>query len=333
MIADIENAEKWLDENLKNSFRPHLDSIPDSKSKGIYFWFMKEEGYDQLSKYVEIKALNPCYSKEIEGVKCDLVYLGTAGVRNNSSGINNGHLEERLMWHLAKNKGKSALKSGTMSTFRRTIGALIGDDLLENDVQIILDDFFRDTFVVFYVEYPGSFSDVKDIVTQDETKLIEFVRPIFNLDKNPNSEITNHLTYLIQERRQLIEKSSKNKLGFIEKKERKVRTKSIKEKSTNQLNECVEFKVRRNQNIIEVINNINDLPVGPCNIEIFSKDRTDIRRYINSKIRKIRTANRNVADYFRASDGNISKYLIVEREMNDANSIIEEITVRVCPLI
>jgi hypothetical protein len=141
------------------------------------------------------------------------------------------------------------------------------------------------------------------------------------------------LTYLIQERRQLIEKSSKNKLGFIEKKERKVRTKSIKEKSTNQLNECVEFKVRRNQNIIEVINNINDLPVGPCNIEIFSKDRTDIRRYINSKIRKIRTANRNVADYFMASDGNISKYLIVEREMNDANSIIEEITVRVCPLI
>lgn len=328
--ADFNQLSGWLNENLTNSFRPHMDEIPDSKSKGIYFWFMKQEGYNQLSKYVAIKPIELCYTKEIDGVKYDLVYLGTAGVRNNSSGINNGHLVERLMWHLTKNKDKSALKNGTMSTFRRTIGALIEDDLLENNTQQILDNFFRDSFVIFYIEYPGSFSEVKDIVNQDETKLIEVVRPIFNLDKNPNAKITDHITYLIQERRQLIEKSSISKLGIIEK---KVIPQKNKSKAIVQINECVEFKVRRDQNIIEVANNLINLPLGPCTIEIFSNDRKDIRRYINGNIRKIRTANRSVADFFIASDGNISKYIIVEREMNDENRIIEEITVRVCPII
>lgn len=332
--ADFNQLRDWLNENLLNSFHPHVDEIPDIKSKGIYFWFMKPEGYNELSKYIKIEPLDPCYSKEIDGVKYDLVYLGTAGVRNNSSGINNGHLVERLMWHLTKNKGKSALKSGTMSTFRRTIGALIKDDLLENNTQQILDNFFRDSFVIFYVEYPGSFSEVKDIVNQDETKLIEVVRPIFNLDKNPNAKINDHITYLIQERRQLIEKSSISKLGIIEKKEeRKVIPQKNKSKAIVQINECVEFKVRREQNIIEVANNITDLPLGPCTIEIFSNDRTDLRQYINGNVRKIRTPNRSVTAFFIAPDGNISKYLIVEKEMNDDNRIIEEITIRVCPII
>ncbi len=330
---NFEQLKKWLDENLIKSFRPHTDAIPESKSKGIYFWFMKTEGYKELSKYVYIKPIDPCYSKEIDGVEYDLVYLGTAGVRNNASGINNGHLVERLMWHLTKNKGKSALKSGTMSTFRRTIGALIEDDLLENNTQQILDNFFRDSFVIFYVEYLGSFSEVKDIVNQDETKLIEDVRPIFNLDKNPNAKITNHITYLIQERRQLIEKSSISKLGIIEKKdERKVVPQKNKSKAIVQINECVEFKVRRNQNIIEVANNLIDLPVGPCTIEIFTNDRKDVRKYINGKVRK---TSRSIIDYFNSPDtnlGNISRRLIILNEMNDDKRIIEEITVRVCPI-
>ncbi len=39
--TDFDQLRDWLNENLLNSFRPHIDVIPDSKSKGIYFWFMK----------------------------------------------------------------------------------------------------------------------------------------------------------------------------------------------------------------------------------------------------------------------------------------------------
>jgi hypothetical protein len=97
---------------------------------------------------------------------------------------------------------------------------------------------------------------------------------------------------------------------------------------------CVEFKVTRKQNIAIVANGIPSLPIGRCTIELFYKDRTDIRLYINGKKRNIRTLNRTLEEYFNAPDtnnGNISKWQIVQNEMNNRNNIIEEITVRVCP--
>ena len=62
-------------------------------------------------------------------------YTGTAGVRNNSNGIINGNLNTRILWHLRGNKTVSSLCSGTMSTFRRTIGSLLADDnKIESDL-------------------------------------------------------------------------------------------------------------------------------------------------------------------------------------------------------
>lgn len=334
---DIENLEKWLDEKLTDSFRPHFDEIPKTKSKGIYFWFMNPEGYDKLSKYVKIKPIDFKYSKEIDGVIYDLVYLGTAGVRNNSSGVNNGNLFKRLKWHINDNKSKSSLKSGTMSTFRRTIGALMENDLIENNNQDIIDQFFLDSFIVFYIQYNGEFLEVKDIISSHEEILIKNVRPIFNLDKNPNAKIENHITYSIQERRQLIEKSSIIKIINVSKTNLKKNSKNsikIEIKPILHVNECIEFKVKKNQNIAEVANAIIDLPQGPCSIEIYSNDKTDVRNYVNGGIRHIRASNRDVVAYFNAPDtnnGNFPKSAIIEGEMNEKGSVIEEITVKVCP--
>lgn len=97
---------------------------------------------------------------------------------------------------------------------------------------------------------------------------------------------------------------------------------------------CIEFKVTRNQNIVNVADGIPNLPVGRCTIELFYKNRADVRLYINGIIRKIRVIDRTVGSYFIAPDtnnGNISKWQIVQNEMNNPNNIIEEITVRVCP--
>ena len=110
----------------------------------------------------------------------------------------------------------------------------------------------------------------------------------------------------------------------------KMRTKS----KISDIQKCVEFKVTRNQNIVNVADGIPDLPVGRCTIELFYNNRADVRFYINGRIRNIRTGGRTLGQYFSAPDtnnGNISKWQIVQNEMNTPNKIIEEITVRVCP--
>lgn len=100
---------------------------------------------------------------------------------------------------------------------------------------------------------------------------------------------------------------------------------------------CVKFNVTRNQNIAIIANGIPNLPVGPCFIELFYKNKSDVRRYINGITRKISTTNRTVSAFFRATDKinglDVQKWRIVQDEMNKPNNLIEEITVRVCPLI
>jgi hypothetical protein len=48
--TEILELTNWLSKNLtcKDCFTPHLDKISEIKSKGIYFWFMKPEGYKSL---------------------------------------------------------------------------------------------------------------------------------------------------------------------------------------------------------------------------------------------------------------------------------------------
>lgn len=334
----------WLNENIKDekSIKAcchEIENIPINK--GIYFWFMHPNGYKELSKINGIKSIKPIHKRNINGQLYDLVYVGTAGVRNNKNGINNGHLKERFKWHLRDNKSVSALCSGTMSTYRRTLGGLISDDLIANDTQSKLDDILSKYFYVYYIEYPGSFLEVKDVVNSDEDVLIDIIQPIFNLDKNRNAQNPNHITHSIQQRRQQVESSSKNRWSS-DKTNAKLNTKITKsvqpkDRGANIISEegCVEFKFTRYQNIAKIANDIPNLPIGPCFIELFYNNKTDVRIYINGITRNIRTVNRTVCQYFNAPDtnyGNILRWEIVQTEMNNPKKIIKEITVRICPL-
>jgi hypothetical protein len=340
--ADSFNTlSQWLNENLndKKSIKAccqEVNKVPETK--GNYFWLIHPDGYNALS----IKPIEPKYTRDINGVIYDLVYVGTAGVRNNSSGVNNGHLKERFKWHLCDNKGISALCSGTMSTYRRTIGGLISDDLIANNTQDKIDELLCKYFIIYYVEYPGSFLDVKDDVKNDEDILINVIRPILNLDENPNAKNPKHITFTIQQKRQIVENSSK-KRWCNEKPNTKTKVMNSNSHISKQFNSnlvseenCKIFFVKRNQKIhIEARKQVS-LPVGPCTIELFYKNKTDVRSYINGNIRRIRTINKSVSDFFEATDlingMNIQKHRIVYDEMNDPNRIIKEITVRVCPI-
>jgi hypothetical protein len=335
--SNIVDIQKWLGKNLSDKKRIKAcckDVLEVPTNKGIYFWFVKKEGYKELSTFLPIKRDETAYSTKINGSIYDLVYLGTAGARNNSSGTNTGNLQERLKWHLCNTKNISALCNGTMSTYRRTLGALLASDLIDNDLQTKLDNFLCKYFYIYYVEYPGSFKDVKNVIDQDEDILIDILRPIFNLSKNPNAKNSAHLTGIIQKRRQLVERNSKEKHcnQVASDNTGKSSLAKIKIDTAAQMpgnNLCIEFKVKKNQNIAEVASGIIDLPIGPCSIELCSKNREIIKSYINGKIRTIRTEDRTVSQFFNAPDGNTPKWRLVQNEMNDKKKPIEIITVRV----
>lgn len=338
-LDTLKNIIDNLESNLNKSFIPHIDNIPNIEAKGIYFWFMKQSAYNALNKFVPVTSIEPTCTKTINGEKYDLVYLGTAGVRNNSNGINNGNLYKRLKWHLDLNKSTSSLCSGSMSTFRRTLGALISNDLINENTQDKIDKFIKNNFIIYYIGYPGTFAQVKDIVNNDESILINLIRPIFNLDKNPNALNSMNITNQIKKRRQLVENNSK-KRWCNEKPKAKTKnmiSKPIKLQNSNSkgtdYENCIEFQLARNQNIATIANGISNLHVGPCSIELFYKNSNDVRLYINNGKRNIRTKNRTISEYFNSPDtknGNIPKWQIVLNEMNEPKRIIEEITVRVC---
>ena len=342
--ANFNELTTWLEENLTDNKSikaccQEVNKVPINK--GNYFWFMHPDAY----KVLNIKPIEPKYTRNINGSKYDLVYLGTAGVRNNSSGVNNDHLRKRIKWHLCDNKNISSLcnQSGsTMSTLRNTIGGLISDDLIANNTQNKIDEFLCKYFFIYFVEYPGTFLEVKDEVSTDEGILINVIRPLFNLKNNPNADIPTHITCMIQQRRQKIEKDSK-KRWCNEKTNNNSKIISSKpiqnlEKENKVILEidCVTFDVKRNENISIVADSISNLPTGPCSIELFYSNRADVRIYINGKKRNISTANRTVSQYFIAPDtanGNIPKWKIVQNEMNEPNKIIDKITVKVCRIV
>ncbi len=336
------NVKIWLRDNLKDKNRikacsDNLDKVP--KTKGIYFWFMNPLGYKELSNFMNIKALPSVYQVPINGKLHDLVYLGTAGARNNKAGTNNGNIFQRLQWHITNNQGISALCNGTMSTFRRTLGSLLASDLIENNIQDRLNEFLCKNFHIYYLEYVGEFAIVQDQIEKDEELLIKKLKPIFNLSKNPNNKIPNTITHSIGKRRQSIEKKSKTKWCNTKaeslSKASAPSNKKTKNENITSNDGCIEFKLNRHENIATKADKIEGLPKGPCTIELFYENRNDIRRYINGKIREIRTENRSVSSYFNAPDptaANKPKWQIVQEEMNDKKNPIEVITVRVCKL-
>ena len=212
---NFETIKNWLDGTLTdtNSFIPNRDAIHQVLSKGIYFWFMKPAGYQKLSNYLPIQALPTKYSRTINGEQFDLVYLGTAGVRDTGKGNNKGHLLERFEWHILNYQNQNHVCSGIMSTFRRTLIPLFSEDLILNNAQSELNTIFSKYFKLYYLPYPGSFTEVKDRVNKDESILINVIKPIFNIKSNQNAKTLGHITFQIKKRRNEIEKITKTRLA------------------------------------------------------------------------------------------------------------------------
>ena len=176
--------EMLIDEKSIDACCKNVAEVP--LKKGIYFWFMPNEAYAKLSKYVAILPIVPVYQKVINGIVHDLVYIGTAGTGKNG----NSNLNERLKWHLCTKHSESAVCSGTLSTLRAGLGALLADDLILPNTEAEVNDFMCTYMKVYWITY-GDHD--KDAIDSDESKLIIELRPLLNLDHNPNARVTAQL--------------------------------------------------------------------------------------------------------------------------------------------
>ncbi len=199
-----------LDNQLINSFKPHVDAIPNVQSKGIYFWFMKQSAYKALNQFVPVTPIEPRYTKTINGEKYDLVYLGTAGTGKKG----NSNLKNRFDWHINQKHKESAIKQkqSALSTLRTGLSSLLSDDIILPSTERLVNDFMSSNMVLYYVEYKNN----HNVINNDEKILINTIKPIFNLKNNSNSyknSISNS-TKIYKIRRNLIEKKTKERLNL-----------------------------------------------------------------------------------------------------------------------
>ena len=336
----LEIVINWLDKNLNNQKKitPHTDTIPNVKSKGIYFWFMHLDGYKQLSDFVEITPIVPVYKRIIDGTEYDLVYLGTAGT--GKKGYSN--LKERFVWHINQKHTESNVCHGTLSTLRAGLGSLLSDDLILPNTEKLVNEFMTKYMKLYWIEYP----DNKELIDNDEIILIKRIKPLFNLDYNPNANIAaiHNPTRIYKIRRNEIEKTTKLRLDCnnnskkAEKKNPKPKIPVLSNKSDN----CITFNVSVNQSIHEVINQINNFPV-PCTFICRNAIDANQTVYPSNNNLGWRTTgnigNQNIYTYFTAPDINYAnnhnyqsniRWRFIQEEMLLNN--IQNITVTVCPI-
>lgn len=328
--ADFNQLSGWLKENLNNSFRPHIDEIPDIKSKGIYFWFMKQDGYKQLSKYVVIKPIDPCYTKEIDGGKYDLVYLGTAGTGKQG----NSTLKKRLDWHINQKHRESTInqKQSALSTLRTGLGALLSEDLIESNTEVLVNQLMEDYFIIYFKEYPNN----KNLIDSDEEILIRIIKPLFNIKGNPNSYLKSmdNSTKFYKKRRNEVERNTKKRLqGFINESNEMIKKNKLPDKK------IIDSKIEVIEHIIEKeFSNANE-------IHDFFRNQTFENGLWEHLIYETKNSNNIICNYWKGTTipnkyfGNtetnqnrmldnkqVARWKIIKKEMDDKN--IESVTVK-----
>lgn len=336
--ADFDQLIIWLNQNLNSTYSitPHSGTIPNASSKGIYFWFMHPNGYDALSKFAAIKQITPRFTKEIEGVTYDLVYLGTAGTGKQGK----SNISERLRWHIEQRHSEGSICSGILSTLRAGLGALLSNDLIETNTEGLINETYKQYFKLYWIEFHG----FESAINSNEGLLINALKPLFNIKNNPNAK-ANALpnpTQFYKNRRVKVYDKTRQRLGCAVENEKtrkennpandtpKFPHQVIAEKDDG----CIEYFVKKGQHIGKVTRGIEGLPLGKSKIEIFdSKDVNNqftLWRRITGKNENHNS--QNVYRYFdNTSTGNgYPRYVIMNNWMEDNN--IEEITIRVCPI-
>lgn len=336
-IENHDSITQWLNENLdgNRSLIPHFNDIPNLRSKGIYFWFMKIDGYQELSQFVAITPIQPTYTRIIDGVQYDLVYIGTAGTGKNG----NSNLAERLKWHIDQAHTTGNICSGTLSTLRAGLGALLADDLIIPATENLVNLFVKNYMKVFWVEYP----DDNLLIDNQEYALIQILRPLLNIKNNPNALAIAppNATQTYKKRRMYVYAQTRQRL-VCNSGSGKISKKTNPDDQTpnydhqiisDNLGGCVEYSVMNYQSIHEVTTGINGLWTGRCQIYIQAADNSN-RKFTRWTRRTGNNDDHNRQNIYKYFDNTSvegpRRFEVIQTWMEDEN--IDEIIVSVCPI-
>lgn len=331
----------WLDANLQGPIIPvsaNLNQVP--LEKGLYFWFMRPEGYEALSAYVQITLVEPKYERVIDGVKYHLVYLGTAGT--NKKGLSN--LRERLGWHIDQSHTPRVICNGILSTLRAGIGSLIADDLILPATEQGVNDIFKLYFQIYWIDYK---SDDVEYINSDENNLIRILRPLLNLRNNPNALIDGTSTNIYRHRRNLIYEQTWIGLNCNSDRrgdnERGVATSvtpippvnvesdfdNILDGLENEFSKRRIFNIYQNESIHDVVQSLHVyLPGGFCKFILYNPANKEF--LYGLRARSTGRGNQNIFTYFNNVDtarDNVVRWVIIQKEMIEKglNEIMVEV--------
>ncbi len=334
----------WVTDNLNGipPFTPHQDLIANiPESRGIYFWFMQlDDDCAVLNNYVTITPINPRITKEINGVMYNLVYIGTAGTGKKGK----SHLQERLDWHIKQHHKEGSICSGTLSTLRAGLGALLSNDLILHNTEVLVNEVMEKYMKVYWLEY-----EVKHIIDSDEKVLIKTIKPLLNIKNNPNARANAAInsTKIYKERRIKIYQDTRDRLGcgkendLVQRNNQPdVNTPLYNHQILSDDGNCVEYFVTQDQDISVVTRGIEDLYRGEVRIKIFNSQNHnqifDLWQF-NTTGNDLDFNAQNIYRYFANTCPErlhhlppFSRYrnVVIKHWMIENN--IEEITVRVC---
>ena len=102
-------------------------TIGIEKKGGVYCWWFKREVAQTLLKELPLTQdeLSKIQRREIEGEEYWALYFGISR-----------DMLGRAKWHITKKHKPTAVKYGTVSTLRHTLGALLGKDMSDSEKSV-----------------------------------------------------------------------------------------------------------------------------------------------------------------------------------------------------
>ncbi|WP_373515925.1 hypothetical protein [Persicitalea sp.] len=126
--------------------------------RGIYFWFLREEGFEKLSQKLQVILRPPQHTIKIGDAS--LVYYGHLGTNANLRSVQRA---DNLKYYFQSEIPHKPLEYSLecysyLSCFRKTISGLLCDDILAE--QETVKSFFHDYLLIYYMAY--------DAITEEE---------------------------------------------------------------------------------------------------------------------------------------------------------------------
>lgn len=119
--------------------------LPCSKQAGVYRWWFPEERAKSLLSALHGVDYEPIDKEEINDKQYWCLYFGVSS-----------DLEQRFYWHTTQAHSATAIKSGTLSTLRQTICALLkinqSDATAKQKVDDILDECYWEWYATLSIE-------------------------------------------------------------------------------------------------------------------------------------------------------------------------------------